>query len=510
MNFPMKRFRLAILIIILMILAGVAAYFFIPNARDPGQVEVHAVAEPPVVAEVIKAAASDRVIELDGKNAAITFTAAKSLGGKILTVTGGWSGKFSSRGKGVAVVDPLTRELRQIRGEIEIASLWSEHDLLTKNLLGCGFFNVKEYPTATFITTRIDPAKGGLGGATHRVQGNFQLNGIEKSLTAPARIEVTLGGLRVEAHFAINRRDFGVLFRDNHAFPILDDGNILPWVALNITVEAGEITALATPGRAADSLKGKPEPAGELPKTCHDVIPLSQVGFDVVLVPGDPVAGIGPFYLGRTEVTWDEFMPWVMCKDLPEEKQAEQRALKQRPSAPYATVDRGFGFAHRPAIGMSRLAAERYCEWLSKQTGHKYRLPTEKEWVHAFELGGGNAHGAPSEEEANASAVWFGNSKPPSLKWNSTLPAGSKIPNKLGVFDMIGNASEWVTDTGEDRVVRGGDFLSPVAALGGAGRELQDDEVWNANYPGLPGDPKSIWWFTDAPGVGFRLLREPD
>ena len=75
---------------------------------------------------------------------------------------------------------------------------------------------------------------------------------------------------------------------------------------------------------------------------------------------------------------------------------------------------------------------------------------------------------------------------------------------------MIGNASEWVTDTGDDRVVRGGDFLSPVAALGGAGREVQDDEVWNANYPGLPGDPKSIWWFTDAPGVGFRLLREPD
>jgi len=84
-----------------------------------------------------------------------------------------------------------------------------------------------------------------------------------------------------------------------------------------------------------------------------------------------------------------------------------------------------------------------------------------------------------------------------------TLPVGSKKPDRLGLFDMAGNAAEWVTDTGSDRVIRGGHYESKLDQLGGVGREIENDDDWNMNYPG---DPKSIWWFVDAKWVGFRVV----
>ena len=246
--------------------------------------------------------------------------------------------------------------------------------------------------------------------------------------------------------------------------------------------------------------------SAELGNEFKDTIPFSQVTFEMVKVPGDESKGIKPFYIGKTEVTWDEFLPWALCKDIPEESdQAEQRALLQRPSAPYVTVDRGFGTQHRPALGMSRLSAELYCQWLSKQTGHKYRLPTEKEWEYVYTLGGNTQYEQLSKEEADRIAVWEGDSYVQSEQMNMTQPVASKAPNKLGLYDLVGNAAEWVTDTGKDRVVRGGHFYSKLDKIGWVGREVQDDEVWNANYPG---DPRSIWWFVDAMWVGFRVVCE--
>lgn len=229
-----------------------------------------------------------------------------------------------------------------------------------------------------------------------------------------------------------------------------------------------------------------------------ETIPGSLVEFEMVPVPGGE--GIEPFYMGKHEVAWDEFAYWAYVKDLEKEiDRIKARAKKLRPSPPYDEVDRGFGFTNRPALGMSRKSAELYCEWLSEKTGRKYRLPTKAEWQHAFKLGhGGTLTPAMGVEELAKVAWYAGNSG------ERTHEPGSCAPSTLGIYDMLGNLAEWVTQTADERMALGGHFRAPAAKVSGEAAEVED-ESWNANYPN---EPKSIWWFVDADYVGFRLVCE--
>jgi formylglycine-generating enzyme required for sulfatase activity len=103
-------------------------------------------------------------------------------------------------------------------------------------------------------------------------------------------------------------------------------------------------------------------------------------------------------------------------------------------------------------------------------------------------------------EEDLARHAWFaGNSEA------STHAPGSLEASTLGIHDMLGNVAEWVTDTGEQRIALGGHFRAPASETTGTAESVED-ESWNENYPN---EPKSIWWFVDAPYVGFRLVCEP-
>ncbi len=229
----------------------------------------------------------------------------------------------------------------------------------------------------------------------------------------------------------------------------------------------------------------------------RETIEGTLVSFEMVPVPAGSVTIDGAavkvpaFEIGRTEVTWDLYDVFALALDAKSGTGGVDGFA--RPSQPYGAPDYGWGHAGYPAISIARPAAQAFAAWLSSRTGKKYRLPTEAEWLRAAEL----AKYAPAQADAIA---WHGGNAE-----SRTHPVGTKKPDALGLFDLFGNAAEWVTAPGDAAVTRGGSFRDEAAAIGPNARAVADSS-WNARDPQLP---KSRWWLSDGPFVGFRLVREP-
>ncbi|HYQ41879.1 MAG TPA: YceI family protein [Polyangiaceae bacterium] len=97
-----------------------------------------------------------------------------------------------------------------VNAEIDIASLSIEPAKLAGHLKTPDFFDAEKFPKAKFTSTAIKP--GGDNGATHTVSGNLELHGVTKGITFPAKIKIEPEQVSVDAEFAINRKDFSIVY----------------------------------------------------------------------------------------------------------------------------------------------------------------------------------------------------------------------------------------------------------------------------------------------------------
>ncbi len=517
-----------LVVIVLLALCGGAGWYFqeeimvmlgivetIDEGDDPRpQMDVAPIATAEDV-KAIEPAGDDVVFDLSIDNTAITFVPYKRVAGELAKVGGGWEqGLGDPEGKlsGKVICDAEAKTIKQIRLVIDTDTLWSEHPMLTTALKERGFFMVEKYPKATFITSKIVPASGAkMEGATHVITGDLTVNEQTRSITFPAKIELAAEAFTLDSRFTLNRKPFNLNYTDPWPGMSLKDENIEDAVVMELKVNTAGEEATAQNGTDTQVDAGPVDLAG-LPKTVKVEADYTSDPFELVLVPGDPDKGIQPFYMSKYETTWGQFMPWAYCNDIDETEAAKQRAKELRPSTPYQDTDRGYGIDGYPALSMSRLSAEMFCKYLSQKTGKKFRLPTEAEWEHAYRTGGYDPSKPLTEAQANEMAVWMGNSVNDDLDGQyATRPIGSMKPNKLGIHDMAGNLAEWVTDTGDEKIVRGGHFDGEFADLGGAleyqgsGRIAEDQEIWNETYPNYP---KSKWWYVEGRWVGFRVVME--
>jgi formylglycine-generating enzyme required for sulfatase activity len=158
-------------------------------------------------------------------------------------------------------------------------------------------------------------------------------------------------------------------------------------------------------------------------------------GYSKSAVPVHEVTFRKPFAMAKYETTFDEF----------------DRFSKATGREPIA--DHGWGRGRHPATRISWEDAVAYVQWLSEQTGKRYRIPTEAEWEYAARAGTRTAYwwgNQPSHDYAN-----YGNGLPgwfPSGvvsgkdQWLNTAPVGQFPANPFGLHDMQGNVWEWVID----------------------------------------------------------------
>ena len=208
------------------------------------------------------------------------------------------------------------------------------------------------------------------------------------------------------------------------------------------------------------------------------------------LPPADESAEAAPtLWLARTELPWEAYDPWFLGLDKPPAERVGLEATS-RPSKPYGAVDRGFGHDGYPALGMTASAAELYTEWLSEQTGGRFRLPTEAEWQRV-------ASTVPTDELEEVAWV-FENSN------DQTQPVATRAPSKHGFHDLLGNAGEWCRTEDGGHVLRGGSYYDFAEDVSPATR-MPYDISWQRRDPQIP---KSSWWLSDGPFVGMRLVCE--
>jgi len=300
----------------------------------------------------------------------------------------------------------------------------------------------------------------------------------------------------------------------------------------------------------------------------YEQLPGTPLSFKMVAIPGGtfrmgspenepfrredegPVhnVALSPFFMSEVEVTWDLYWAFYVNtmsegRTPPENifannSRADVDAISG-PTPPFGFPDQGWGGGDRPAITMTHYAAEIFCLWLSQRTGKKYRLPTEAEWEYAARGGTetpyffpGNPKDfsnigfwrkffSPTTDVISNYVIYEKNSR------NKTQEPSAVKANPFGLKNTLGNAMEYCADKydpkayskrgdhavnpvsteGTEWVVRGGNYASDASEVRSAARDHTRHDAWLKTDPQ---QPKSIWWYSDIRGIGFRVVCEQD
>ena len=165
--------------------------------------------------------AGTETLVISSENSKVNFVAAK--------VTRSHNGSFNEFEGKVELV-PNNIPNSKVTIDIETSSVVADDDQLTGHLKTPDFFDVAKFPKATFVSTKIEPAA--TGGDAYTVTGNFDLHGVKKSISFPATIKVSPDSVAVDAEFAINRKDFGIVYAGK-ADDLIRDGVV---IKLNLQV----------------------------------------------------------------------------------------------------------------------------------------------------------------------------------------------------------------------------------------------------------------------------------
>jgi polyisoprenoid-binding protein YceI len=186
------------------------------GCKDPGADVTAAKVEPSTNAETsAEDSPTTGSLSINPSNSKVEFVGAK--------VTASHPGGFTDFSGKADLADPI--EQTRVELVIQTASLYADKEKLAKHLKSPDFFDVAQFPTATFKSTGIKK-----DGAEHTVTGDLTLHGVTKSISFPATISATDAQVSANAEFSIDRKDFGI------NYPGMRDDLIRDLVAIKLTL----------------------------------------------------------------------------------------------------------------------------------------------------------------------------------------------------------------------------------------------------------------------------------
>lgn len=216
----------------------------------------------------------------------------------------------------------------------------------------------------------------------------------------------------------------------------------------------------------------------------HDAVSLHQVRLSK------------DFWLGKTEITQDQWSSIMGTEELHPEK-----------PSPFRGVDPTY-----PVTGVSYFDIEIFLEKLNELSdGYTFRLPTEAEWEYACRAGTKTpfSYGSSlSDTLANYNAEIPSGYSAPGRFMGHPTPVGSYPPNQWGLYDMHGNVWEWVSDwyapysrkkavdpsgplSGKEKVIRGGSWYFGAGNARSSHRRTHEPKLWGFS-------------------IGFRIICEKE
>jgi formylglycine-generating enzyme required for sulfatase activity len=241
------------------------------------------------------------------------------------------------------------------------------------------------------------------------------------------------------------------------------------------------------------------------------------------------------FALGAREVTVGEFSRFVQAKAYRTSAEKVGKSTIYNETAGRLNDQAGVNWRHDyqgksarpdlPVLHVSQYDARAYAQWLAEETGKAYRLPSEAEYEYVARAGGKGDYwwgeGAPTAVVENLTGER--DSSPSGRRWTvhfdryddghwGPAPAGSLVDESLshpmGVFDIAGNASEWVADCWHQNYVK-----APIDGSAWINPGCERGVVRGGNWASAPEQSRAsvrLPFSTSkyGPVIGFRVARD--